>query len=83
MGKVKHHKLPDVRSKYLFIDLFIFIFNFEEKPRRFLEPSAAFVSICADLSQFEYDALLIPMILPCLKLLLLSPSVSEGNLQLC
>lgn len=29
VGKVEHHKLPDVLNKYLFIDLFIFICNYE------------------------------------------------------
>lgn len=32
---------------------------------KILVTSAAFVSICADLSLFEYDALLTPMFLPC------------------
>lgn len=49
VGKVKHHKLPDVLNKYLFIDLFIFIYNFE-KNHKTLVTSAAFVSICANLS---------------------------------
>lgn len=35
VGKVKHHKLPDVLNKYLFIDLFIFIYNFEKNHEDF------------------------------------------------